>query len=350
MLRYDDPMNTPITTCTAAQIKEFLANIKQPAFRYKQILEWLFIHRATSYAEMTNLPKVLREALEENMPLHIPELYNRRVSKDGTRKYLFRLHDGELVETVAISSASGKERLTVCFSTQVGCAMGCVFCATGHEGFTRNLGFGEIVYQILLVEDDMGMRVSNLVGMGQGEPFLNFTNVLDALQVMNDPKGIGIGARKITISTCGVIPGIQQFQEVKQQFTMAVSLHSAIQEKRDQIMPKSRKWPLRQLKAALSDYLDKTDRRVTFEYLLIGGFNDGEDDLAALIRYCDGLLCHINLLNMNQIEGSPFRPASKSTVNRWLTALNEAGIETTLRASRGADIEGACGQLKNALS
>lgn len=284
------------------------------------------------------------------MPLHIPQLYNRRVSKDGTRKYLFQLHDGQLVETVAIPSRSGKDRLTVCFSTQVGCAMGCVFCATGHEGFTRNLGFGEIVYQILLAEDDMGMRVSNLVGMGQGEPFLNLDNVLDALLVLNNPKGIGIGARKITISTCGAIPGIRRFQEVKQQFTMAISLHSAIQSKRDQIMPRSRKWPLDQLKESLIEYLDQTDRRITFEYLLIGGFNDGEEDLRALVRYCDGLLCHINLLNMNQIEGSPFRPASKKAVNHWLTALNDAGIETTLRASRGADIEGACGQLKNSLS
>lgn len=343
-------MNNPITTCTSTQIKEFLAQIKQPEFRYKQILEWLFVHRACSYQEMTNLPKALREQLEAYMPLHIPQLYNRRVSKDGTRKYLFQLHDGQLVETVAIPSQSGKDRLTVCFSTQVGCAMGCVFCATGHEGFTRNLGFGEIVYQILLAEDDMGMRVSNLVGMGQGEPFLNLDNVLDALLVLNNPKGIGIGARKITISTCGVIPGIRRFQEVKQQFTMAISLHSAIQSKRDQIMPRSRKWPLDQLKESLIEYLDQTDRRITFEYLLIGGFNDGEEDLRALVRYCDGLLCHINLLNMNQIEGSPFRPASKKAVSHWLTALNDAGIETTLRASRGADIEGACGQLKNSLS
>lgn len=339
-----------MTTCSSAQIKDFLKEIHQPAFRYKQIMEWLFVRRATSFDQMTNLPKQLRDSLSQQLPLHLPKLYNKRVSQDGTRKYLFQLHDGQLVETVAIPSYGSKDRLTVCFSTQVGCAMGCVFCATGHEGFTRNLGFGEIIYQILLAEDDMNMRVSNLVGMGQGEPFLNFQNVLDALLVLNDPKGIGIGARKITVSTCGVIPGIRQFQDVKQQFTMAVSLHSAIQEKRNQIMPKASKWPLADLKEALRDYLAVTDRRITFEYLLIGGVNDGEEDLTALIDYCNGLLCHVNLLNMNEIAGSPFHPASKATVQKWQNALSAHGIETTLRASRGSDIEGACGQLKNALA
>ncbi|MDO4503176.1 MAG: 23S rRNA (adenine(2503)-C(2))-methyltransferase RlmN [Coriobacteriia bacterium] len=343
-------MNTPITICSSVQIKDFLKEIHQPAFRYKQIIEWLFIHRATSYDQMTNLPKALRDEFAEHLPLYVPKLHNRRVSQDGTRKYLFELHDGQMVETVAIPSHGSKDRLTVCFSTQVGCAMGCMFCATGHEGFTRNLGMAEIVYQILLAEDDMGMRVSNLVGMGQGEPFLNFQNVLDALLILNDPKGIGIGARKITVSTCGVIPGIQKFQDVRQQFTMAVSLHSAIQEKRDQIMPKARKWPLHQLKRALREYLRTTDRRITFEYLLINGVNDGEEDLKALIDYCDGLLCHVNLLNMNAIEGSPFKPTGKKTIDAWLRRLESAGIEATLRTSRGSDIEGACGQLKNALS
>ena len=340
-------MATPFLTCTATQIQDFLKEAGFPAFRYKQVVSWVYGKQVSSYDDMTNLPKAMREELSRALPLIPLEMADRRISKDGTRKYLFRLHDGNLVETVALPSLSGKDRLTVCFSTQVGCGMGCVFCATGHEGFTRNLGTGEIAQQILLAQQDMGMRVSNLVGMGQGEPFLNFQAVADALKLLNDPKGIAIGARHITVSTCGVIPGIAKFKELPQQFTMAVSLHSAIQGKRNEIMPKAATWPLSQLKKALQDYIAATNRRVTFEYLLIKGVNDGKEDLQALASYCSGLLCHINLLPMNSIASSPFQPTAKKTLAYWVDYLESAGIETTIRKSRGADIDGACGQLKN---
>lgn len=307
-----------------------------------------------SYDDMTDLPKTLRAELAERAPLTVPTMLDRRVSKDGTRKYVWQFDDGAGVETVAMPSkdkdAKGSpQRLTVCFSTQVGCAIGCAFCATGKEGFVRNLTPGEMVDQIVLAGHDMGMRVSNVVAMGQGEPFLNYDNTLAALRFMNAKDGLGIGARHITISTCGILKGIERLADEPEQFTLAVSLHSAVQSTRDALMPHMKNAPLHHLHTALERYIEQSGRRVSLEYLLLKDLNDDEAHLAALKEFCRGLLCHVNILPFNEVAGSPFQPASAKTRTKWVNQMEAAGIETTVRDSRGSDIEGACGQLKNAL-
>lgn len=348
-LRYNALMNISIKNLTQKELEQLLKDAKQPKFRLKQLREWLYIHQAHSYDEMTNLPASFRALLKEAAPLTSPETIERRVSVDGTRKYVLSFHDGAQTETVGIPAQATHDRLTVCVSTQVGCAMQCGFCATGYEGFTRNLGSGEIIDQVLAVQNDFGTRVTNLVAMGQGEPFLNYDNTLDALRILNDPKGIAIGARKITVSTCGILPGIERFSKEPEQFTLAISLHSARQEVRDVLMPRVARYPLIELKKALSAYFENTNRRVTLEYLMIDGINDSEKDLKALEEFSRGLLCHINLLPMNAVFGSPYQPSSQQTVKKWVSHLESRHIETTLRTSRGSDIEGACGQLKHAL-
>lgn len=323
-----------------------MKELGQPSFRAQQLTEWLYQRHVSSYDEMTNLPAALRAALSERFPLTMPEIVNRQVSRDGTRKYLIEFDDGIRVETVAIPSRGG-DRLTVCFSTQAGCAIGCAFCATGREGFARNLTPGEIVDQVLIAQDDMGKRVTNVVGMGQGEPFLNYDNTMAALRILNNKKGLEIGARHISVSTCGILPGIERFSEEPEQFTLAVSLHAARQGVRDLLMPNVARFKLGSLKSALQEYIAKTNRRVTLEYIMIDGVNDADEDLKALQKFCANLLCHVNLIPINAIEGSVFQPSEPETINRWLNAIQKKGTEATLRDSRGSDIDGACGQLKN---
>lgn len=325
-------------------IGELMKQWGQPRFRAKQVVQWLYQKGVSSYGEMSNLPASLRERLQNEAPLLPAEVIDRRVSKDGTRKYVVRFHDGCATEMVAIPS---RDRLTVCFSTQVGCAMGCVFCATGKEGFTRNLLPGEMVEQVLIAQEDMGARVTNLVGMGQGEPFLNYDNTMAALRLFNAADGMNIGARKITVSTCGVLPGIKKFASEPEQFTLAVSLHSAIQFSRDVLMPTVANQRLADLKKALQAYQGESGRRITFEYIMIDGVNDDEEHLHALMSFCRGLSCHVNLIPINAVDGSLFQPSADATVAMFLEGLERRGIEATLRASRGSDIAGACGQLKN---
>ncbi len=323
-----------------------MKELGQPSFRAQQLTEWLYQRHASSYDEMTNLPAALRAALSERFPLTTPEIVNSQVSRDGTRKYLIEFDDGIRVETVAIPSRGG-DRLTVCFSTQAGCAIGCAFCATGREGFARNLTPGEIVDQVLIAQDDIGKRVTNIVGMGQGEPFLNYDNTMAALRILNNKKGLEIGARHISVSTCGILPGIKRFSEEPEQFTLAVSLHAARQGVRDLLMSNVARFKLGNLKSALQEYIAKTNRRVTLEYIMIDGVNDADEDLKALQKFCANLLCHVNLIPINAIEGSVFQPSEPETINRWLNAIQKKGTEATLRDSRGSDIDGACGQLKN---
>lgn len=340
------PMNTPIKTYSYDELVSTFKEMGQPAFRAKQVFEWLYQKAASSYDEMTNLPLALREQLAIDHPLHNPNIIEEAISTDGTRKYLLELHDGVIVETVAIPSRSS-DRLTVCFSTQAGCPMECSFCATGKEGLTRNLTPGEIVDQIVIAQRQMGRRVTNVVGMGQGEPFLNYYNTLSALRIMNHSKGLGIGARHICLSTCGILAGIERFSNEPEQFTLAISLHAARQNVRLSLMPKTKPFPLPELREALVHYTNKTNRRVTFEYILIKGVNDTLDDLEALLTYCKGLLCHINFIPINAVPGSQYQPSTKENIDLWLKKMNAAGIEATLRDSRGSDIDGACGQLKN---
>lgn len=335
-------------------LERLFEELGQPRFRTKQIVQWLYQRGVRSYDDMTDLPKMLRAELAERAPLTVPTMLDRRVSKDGTRKYVWQFDDGAGVETVAMPSkdtnAQGSpQRLTVCFSTQVGCAIGCAFCATGKEGFVRNLTPGEMVDQIVLAGQDMDMRVSNVVAMGQGEPFLNYDNTLAALRFMNAKDGLGIGARHITISTCGILKGIERLAGEPEQFTLAVSLHSAVQATRDALMPHMTNAPLHHLHTALERYIEQSGRRVSLEYLLLNDLNDDETHLDALKEFCRGLLCHVNILPFNEVAGSPFQPAPAKTRARWVSQMEAAGVETTVRDSRGSDIEGACGQLKNAL-
>ncbi|MEC4272052.1 23S rRNA (adenine(2503)-C(2))-methyltransferase RlmN [Adlercreutzia sp. R25] len=343
-------MNNELIKFSEDELCTLLASWGYPRFRGKQVFEWVHHHHASSFDEMSNLPKDLRKRLADEFPLNAIALLDRQVSQDGTRKYVVRLSDGTLVETVGMpvfKKDGSIDRLTVCVSSQVGCPMACRFCATGREGLTRNLEASEIIAQVALVQKDFKNRVSNIVVMGQGEPFLNYEEVLSALRILNSSQDFNIGARHITISTCGLITGINRFAEEPEQFTLAVSLHSAIQRKRDALMPNVSQQPLPLLKEALRAYTQKTNRRVTFEYLLIEGANDSEEDLQALIEFCEGLLCHVNLLPVNTVDGSPLKPSSEETANHWVTSLSSHGIETSFRRSRGSDIDGACGQLKN---
>lgn len=317
-----------------------------PRFRAKQIDEWLWKRDVASFEGMTNLPKQLRENLAEDYSLALPTVAERQQSVDGTRKYLMSFSDGACAETVGIPSNDGS-RLTVCFSTQAGCGMGCSFCATGQAGFTRNLQAHEMFYQVKLVQNDFNERVSNIVGMGQGEPFANYDAVLAALRLMNEPDYGGVGARHITVSTCGIIPGIERFMTEPEQFTLAVSLHSAVQDTRDELMPGVRAYPLPALKSALKAYGDATKRRPTLEYALIDGVNDSDEQLDALVGFAKGMLCHVNLIPLNPISG-PERPGAMKPSDRmdWFeTQLKRRGVECSVRASRGGDIDGACGQL-----
>lgn len=228
--------------------------------------------------------------------------------------------------------------------------MACEFCATGHQGFSRNLTVGEIVEQITIAEKDLDSRISNVVVMGQGEPFLNFENLESALEIINDNKLLGIGARKITVSTCGIIPGIDKFAKINKQFGLAVSLHSAIQQTRDDLMPGVKNYKLVKLKSTIENYIKTTNRRPTFEYLMLKDVNDTEEHLSALVDFCKGMLCHINLIAYNNTETKTYSASSNNTINSWINTLNSNGIETTLRQSKGSDINAACGQLINKLN
>lgn len=338
-------MHSEIKSYPIEELRTVLAQAKLPSFRAGQLLDWLYVKGARSYDEMTNLPKAMRLQLAEAHPLHAPVIADRQVSVDGSRKYLLEFHDGVMLETVGLPSKDG--RLTVCCSSQAGCAMNCAFCATGQHGFTRNLLPGEFIDQILAVQRDFDQRVTNVVIMGQGEPFSNYDALMAALRIMNSEKLLNIGARHITVSTCGVLSGIERFQEEPEQFTLAVSLHAAKQEVRDFLMPAMANQRLGSLRASLNRYAQVTNRRFSLEYALMSGINDSAEDLEALQTFCRRLLCHVNLIPLNEIEDSPFKPVSADTMQHWCSQLESAGIPASIRKSRGSDIDGACGQLAN---
>ena len=325
------------------QFEEEVAQANLPRFRAMQVLTWVYQKNAGSYEDMTNLPKAMRDQFESLYPLYKPSIEARQESTDGSVKYLLKLNDGYYVETVALPAPDN--RLSVCISSQSGCAMGCVFCATGRNGLKRNLLPGELVDQVLTVQDDFGRNVTNVVVMGQGEPFSNYDNTLSALRILNHPKLLNIGARHITVSTCGLLSGIERFSEEPEQFTLAISLHSAKQDVRDSIMPYLKNQKLGSLRKALENYATHTGRRFSFEYALMKDINDSEDDLEELIRYCKRLLCHVNLIPLNSIEGSPIIPSPRKTAEFWQKRLEDSGIATSIRKSRGSDISAACGQL-----
>lgn len=332
-----------IRLLTLEELQDLVKELGQPAFRAKQLNEWIHDKNVCSFDEMTNLPAALREKLSERFSFNVPVELVKQVSKDGSRKYLLQFSDGVSVETVGMPNHN---KLAVCISSQAGCAMGCAFCATGLAGLSRSLTAQEMVDQVLHVARDFGERVTSVVFMGQGEPFANFDATVQALRILNDPDGLAIGARHLTVSTCGVIPGIRRFAELPEQFTLAISLHSAIQGTRNQLMPGVKKYTLLRLHEAIQLYVEKTGRRPTYEFAMIDGINDTNPEMQALVDFCAGTLCHVNLIQLNNIPDSPFRPSPIEKVESLQRRLTMHGVETTIRNSRGSDIDAACGQLK----
>ena len=331
-----------IHTLSHKELASIIASLGEPAFRVKQIESWVWEKNAQSFDEMTNLSKALRAKLAQTLSMGNCTELMKQVSTDGSRKYLLQFPDGVTAECVGMPT---KNRLAACVSTQAGCAMGCAFCATGKAGLTRSLTSSEIYQQVMHIADDFQTRVTSVVLMGQGEPFMNYDNTLAAMRKLNSPEGAGIGARHLTVSTCGIIPGIMRFANEPEQFTLAVSLHSANQSTRNKLMPGVKKYSLLHLYDVMGEYVDKTGLRPTYEYALISGVNDNDDELGALCDFCRGTLAHVNLIQLNDIPGSPFRPSTEERANQFVQHLASVGVEATIRNSRGADIAAACGQL-----
>ncbi len=331
-----------------AALGELLAELGQPAFRARQIWEWLYRHYATSFEEMTNLPLDLRTRLAEVAALDTGEIASIQSSSDGhTKKVLFKLDDGQLIETVLMRY---EKRRTLCISTQAGCAMGCVFCATGQMGFFRHLTSGEIVAQVIFFARELaadGDHVTNIVMMGMGEPLHNYDPTLAAVDRLTDEDGFNLGARKITISTVGMVPAIRRYADEKRQTPLAISLHAATDEERDKLIPVNRRWPIADIIDACHYYLEKTGRRLTFEWALIAGENDTVDEAHRLGRLLQGMLCHVNLIPLNPTAGYGGKPSSPEDVERFRDTLAEYGVSSTVRVRRGIDIQAGCGQLRD---
>jgi len=328
-----------------------MAELGEPTYRARQLAQWLWQRGVASYEEMTNLSHELRERLAEAAPLRRAHVEAVQVSADGTRKYLLAFADGVRVETVGLpevdADADGASRLTVCLSAQAGCTLGCVFCATGRGGFVRDLLPGEIAEQVRVVGADFGQRVTNVVVMGQGEPFLNYDAVLAGLRLINSPAGLGIGGRHITVSTAGILRGIERFASEPEQFVLAVSLHSAIQETRDRLMPGLRGQNLVRLQAALERYVAVSGRRPSLEYTLIAGVNDTPKEAAALVAFARRLRAHVNMLSLNVGgSGEELAGSDENVARRFAARVRQGGVEVSMRVRRGVDIDAACGQLR----
>ena len=332
-----------LKSLTREEIGDILKELGQPAFRAGQIFTWL--HKGVrSYEEMTNLPKNLRQILAEKYPICPPRVVRRQESsRDGTIKYLWELSDGNCVETVLMRYRYGN---TVCISTEVGCPMGCAFCASTLGGLVRRLEPFEILDQVLFTQVDSGLPVSHIVLMGIGEPLDNFDNVMRFLELVNSPDGMNISMRHISLSTCGLVPRIDQLAKRKLQLTLSVSLHAPNDQVRSTIMPVNRAYPMDELLAACRRYYDATSRRISFEYAMINGVNDRESDAQELLRRLKGLPAHFNLIPLNHVEESPLKPSTKTAVARFQKILEDGGIPTTVRRTLGGDIDASCGQLR----
>ena len=333
---------------TLPELTAMLADWGQPAYRARQVWEWLYRHYAASFDEMTTLPGPLRERLSAETTLAIGEVALDQHSSDGqTKKVLFRLPDGQFIETVLMKY---EKRRTLCISTQAGCAMGCVFCATGQMGFMRHLTVAEIVGQVTHLARELaaeGEHVTNIVMMGMGEPLHNYDNTLAALDRLTDAGGMNLGARKITISTVGLIPAIRRYADEQRQTPLAVSLHAATDEERSRLLPVNRRWPLAELMEACRYYVEKTGRRMTFEWALIAGENDTEEQAHKLGELLRGMLGHVNLIPLNPTAGYGGKPSSPERVGRFQEVLSGYGVTSTVRVRRGIDIQAGCGQLRD---
>lgn len=326
------------------ELQSWLSTYNLPRFRGSQIYQWLYQKGACDWDELTVLPRELREEFKaQNVALGCLKLLAKERDPDGTAKFLFSLEDGDCVESVYIPEG---ERHTVCFSTQVGCGMGCRFCATGQLGLVRNLTAGEIIDQPLAIGRDANARINSLVAMGQGEPLANYDELLKAIRIINDPNGMGVGARHITISTCGLVPGIKRLAGENLQVNLAVSLHAADDRLRDELMPINRNYPVRAILDACRHYIGVTGRRVTFEYTLMAGVNDRDADLQQLAAVLKGMLCHVNLIPFNPVPGSRYRRSAPDRIRHFERGLRDEGIEVTVRRERGSGLTAACGQLR----
>ena len=328
---------------TQQEIAGILKELGQPAFRAKQIYTWL--HKGVrSYDEMTNLPKALRDQLSANYPINPPKVVRKQESKkDGTIKYLWQLSDGNCVETVLMRYNYGN---TVCISTEVGCAMGCAFCASTIGGLVRRLEPFEMLDEVLFTQIDSGLPVSRIVLMGIGEPLDNFDNVMRFLELVNSEAGMNISMRHISLSTCGLIPKIDALAEKKLQISLAISLHGPNNEIRSKIMPVNRAYPMEDLLEACRRYFAATGRRIHFEYAMIDGVNDREADAKEILQRMRGLPAHFNLIPLNHVEESPLKPSSKAAVAKFQKILEDGGITATVRRTLGGDIDASCGQLR----
>jgi len=336
-------MYNHLKSMTQAEIGAVLKELGQPAFRAKQIYSWL--HKGVrSYDEMSNLPKGLREILAQQYPILAPEVVRKQESKvDGTIKYLWKLSDGNCVETVLMRYHYGN---TVCVSTEVGCRMGCAFCASTLGGLVRKLEPFEILDQVLFTQVDSGLPVSHIVLMGIGEPLDNFDTVMRFLELVNSAEGMNISMRHISLSTCGLVPKIDALAERKLQLTLSVSLHAPSDAIRDTIMPVNKAYPTEELLAACRRYYAATNRRISFEYAMIHGVNDTEEAAKLLIKRLKGLPAHMNLIPLNHVEESPLKPSTRQAVARFQKMLEDAGIPATVRRTLGGDIDASCGQLR----
>ncbi|MBR4934953.1 MAG: 23S rRNA (adenine(2503)-C(2))-methyltransferase RlmN [Anaerotignum sp.] len=326
------------------ELEDLLKELGEPKFRAKQIFDWLHAKQVDSFEEMTNLSKGLREKLSDTAAINGVEIVRKLVSQiDGTRKYLFALSDGAIIESVLMKYEHGN---TVCISTQVGCRMGCKFCASTLDGVERGLTAGEMLSQIYAIQKDCGERVHGTVLMGSGEPLDNYDNVVKFLRLINDPKGQNMGQRHITLSTCGLVDKMYDLAEEDLQITLAVSLHAPNDGIRTQTMPIAKVYSMDKLLQACRDYADKTKRRITFEYALIHGVNDGDEHAWELVKKLRDMLCHVNLIPVNDVKERNYVKSTAERVKRFAGILNENGVETTVRRKLGSDIDAACGQLR----
>ena len=326
------------------ELENEIKQMKLPKFRAKQIYKWLHIDFVNSFDEMLNLPKDLRLKLAENYEIKTCYIEKKLVSKiDETVKYLFKLSDGEFIESVVMKYKYG---YTICVSSQVGCRMGCKFCASTLNGLQRSLMPSEILSQIYTAQKDLNIRISHIVLMGMGEPLDNYDNVIKFLELVNDENGINISMRNISLSTCGVVPGIYDLMALDLQLTLSISLHAPNDEIRNQTMPVNKKWNIDALLKACKDYTDKTSRRISFEYTLIDGVNDSEKCAVELSNKLKNILCHVNLIPVNEVKENDFKKSSSKNIENFMKMLKKRGINATIRRTLGSDINASCGQLR----
>lgn len=324
-------------------LKKEMEILGEKPFRAEQIFKWLYQEKVKCFDEMTNLSLELREKLKENYDICNFEILTKLESKDGTKKYLFGLADNNAIESVLMEYHFGK---SVCVSSEIGCKMGCKFCASTGIEFIRPLTAGEIVEQIIAIEQDNNCKISNVVFMGIGEPFDNFENVMKAIEILNNPKGLNIGARHISVSTSGIVPKIYEFADRNMQCTLSISLHSANNEVRSSMMPVNNAYNIEELMKACRYYIEKTNKRISFEYALAKDNNDNLNDAEELVKLLKGMLCHVNLIPINKIENGNYTKSSLENIMKFRDYLNERGIVATIRRELGSDIDAACGQLR----